>query len=305
MRGCLALLGALGCVACATAAAPPPRMSWNEAGFDLADEAEESAVSPTEGVGPMPEAAHHLAPLGVSVLRFAGVERILRGQGHGRPMPPDAQRAWAGLFAAIDQTVGGQLPAIPMDLIRARVAADAELSMDQAAYASVPRELEQAVRAHMHALTVRLHGGNLGQPPPSVLCWPLWPVTVSSLYGPRLDPIDHKTWKRHEGIDLSAEPGQLVVASAKGVVVDAGLRAGYGLAVTLRHDDGTLTRYGHLSQILTQQGLMIERGGAVGLVGSTGRSTGPHLHFEIWRDGRTWDPLEELGDPELNRPPEM
>ena len=116
-----------------------------------------------------------------------------------------------------------------------------------------------------------------------------------------MDPLDHQQWKRHQGLDLAAEQGELVTAAAPGLVVEAGPRTGYGLLVAVRHPDGAITRYGHLSQLLTRRGLSLPRGGAVGQVGATGRATGPHLHFELWRHGRAVDPLEELPDPSTLR----
>lgn len=95
----------------------------------------------------------------------------------------------------------------------------------------------------------------------------------------------------HAGVDLAARTGKGVCATAEGIVTYAGLRGGYGLLVIVTHDGGYETRYAHLSRITTTNGARVERGTMVGLVGSTGRSTGPHLHYEVRRYGRVLDPV--------------
>jgi murein DD-endopeptidase MepM/ murein hydrolase activator NlpD len=107
-----------------------------------------------------------------------------------------------------------------------------------------------------------------------------------------LEPIDESCPQRHfhSGIDLAAATGTPVHAAAAGVaqVVDS---PGYGLHVLLRHDSRTQTLYGHLSKVLLTTGDAVARGQVLGEVGSTGNSTGPHLHFEVRRDGFPLDPL--------------
>jgi murein DD-endopeptidase MepM/ murein hydrolase activator NlpD len=103
--------------------------------------------------------------------------------------------------------------------------------------------------------------------------------TITSKYGFRLHPI-LKYPKLHEGIDFGAPPGTPVRAADEGTVILAGVAGGYGNAVYLDHGNLT-TRYGHLLQILVQRGQKVIKGQVIGLVGSTGLSTGPHLHFEV------------------------
>ena len=83
------------------------------------------------------------------------------------------------------------------------------------------------------------------------------------------------------------------------MVTQAGLWGGHGLHVTIAHGDGLVTTYSHLSTLLVTEGTKVPAHGPVGLAGSTGRSTGPHVHFEVWRDGQAVDPLAELPDPAL------
>jgi len=95
----------------------------------------------------------------------------------------------------------------------------------------------------------------------------------------------------HAGADLAAPQGSPVRATATGVVERAGWSGGYGLLVALHHQDGYETRYAHLSQVSVETGQVIEKGQVIGFVGSTGRSTGPHLHYEVRRNGQVLDPL--------------
>lgn len=116
---------------------------------------------------------------------------------------------------------------------------------------------------------------------------------VSSEYGWRTHPITG-TRKFHEGLDIAAPEGTEIRAIEAGTVVYAGRRGGYGKTVELRHDDGTLTRYAHASRIHVRRGDRIEVGEAVADVGQTGHATGPHLHFEVRRDGKPVDPQRHL-----------
>jgi murein DD-endopeptidase MepM/ murein hydrolase activator NlpD len=112
---------------------------------------------------------------------------------------------------------------------------------------------------------------------------------ISSRFGFRVDPF-LKRPAFHAGLDFVAEAGTTVYATAPGTVVSAGLSGGYGEMVEIAHADGVSTRYGHLSQILVSAGAHVDTGTPIGLVGSTGRSTGPHLHYETRRDGEAVDP---------------
>lgn len=116
---------------------------------------------------------------------------------------------------------------------------------------------------------------------------------VSSFFGERKDPM---TGERavHEGVDLSAAPGTLALSTAPGRVVFAGRNGGYGRMVEIDHGLGIHTRYGHLRSIAVKVGQVVDYRQKIGLVGSTGRSTGPHLHYEIRIDGKPHDPMKFL-----------
>ncbi|MBB3912429.1 M23 family metallopeptidase [Sphingomonas desiccabilis] len=119
-------------------------------------------------------------------------------------------------------------------------------------------------------------------------------LRVSSRFGLRTDPF-HGRATDHRGVDLPGAPGTPVLAAATGVVRVAGRRGGYGELIELAHADGSATRYAHLSRILVQPGEMVEQGQVIGRMGSTGRSTGSHLHFEYRVGGVPVDPLRYLG----------
>ncbi len=113
---------------------------------------------------------------------------------------------------------------------------------------------------------------------------------LTSGFGYRRDPLNGRR-AMHRGIDISTGPGQPVRAAADGIVVGAGRLGGLGNAVHLSHGYGISTRYGHLSKIDVAAGTEVRRGDTVGFVGSTGRSTGYHLHYEVRVDGRAVNPL--------------
>ena len=120
---------------------------------------------------------------------------------------------------------------------------------------------------------------------------PVRTAEFTSGYGTRTDPFRGGA-ARHQGIDLAAPLGTPIYATAEGTVVDAGYNSGgYGNLIKLDHGRGIETRYGHLSRILVSAGQRITRGQLIGHMGSTGRSTGSHLHYEVRIDGRAVNPI--------------
>ncbi len=113
---------------------------------------------------------------------------------------------------------------------------------------------------------------------------------MSSRYGTRPDPFTGRT-AFHAGIDFAGAPGTRVLVVADGVVSFAGRDRHYGKLVEITHGNGYLTRYAHNSTLLVKPGQTVRRGDALALMGSTGRSTGTHLHFEVLRDGRHVNPM--------------
>jgi murein DD-endopeptidase MepM/ murein hydrolase activator NlpD len=115
------------------------------------------------------------------------------------------------------------------------------------------------------------------------LAWPLKGVLYGR-YGVR-------NGRRHDGIDLAAPEGSVIGAAAPGTVIFAGEQAGYGSIVILRHDDGLVTLYAHCSAVLVDEGATVRRGQPIAKVGQTGRTSGPHLHFEVREGTRPRNPL--------------
>jgi murein DD-endopeptidase MepM/ murein hydrolase activator NlpD len=124
----------------------------------------------------------------------------------------------------------------------------------------------------------------------------IWPVAgwLTSRYGRRQDPITNDP-DFHPGLDISADYGEPVLATADASVDAAAANGAYGNMVVLDHGYGIVTKYGHLSRFGVSAGQHVKRGDVIGYVGSTGRSTGAHLHYEIWMNGRLTDPMTLLG----------
>ena len=119
---------------------------------------------------------------------------------------------------------------------------------------------------------------------------------ISSRYGYRKDPFTGKK-AFHHGIDFAGKKGSKVYAVASGIVTQAKRKVGYGYLVEIAHADGLVTRYAHNSKIFVQKGDLVNKGDTLGLMGSTGRSTGPHVHFEIVRNGKSLNPQKYLRQP--------
>jgi len=112
---------------------------------------------------------------------------------------------------------------------------------------------------------------------------------VSSNYGMRTDPFSGKrTW--HNGVDIAGKAGVDVVAIASGIVTFAGTKSGYGKMVEINHGGGVITRYGHHESLAVSAGDLVKKGQKIGGMGSSGRSTGPHVHYEIYKNKRSVDP---------------
>jgi murein DD-endopeptidase MepM/ murein hydrolase activator NlpD len=134
----------------------------------------------------------------------------------------------------------------------------------------------------------------------------IWPVLrdavqyLSSPYGPRKDPFTGKS-AFHGGIDIAAEKGTPVLASARGIVKQSGEKGRLGKHVSIIHADGTTSKYGHLSRALVRVGQRVRQGQKIGEIGSTGRSTGPHLDFRISKNGQSMNPLKFVRPPNASQ----
>ncbi|PZU60237.1 MAG: hypothetical protein DI547_04245 [Sphingobium sp.] len=115
-------------------------------------------------------------------------------------------------------------------------------------------------------------------------------ISLTSSYGVRSDPFNGRA-RMHKGIDIPGPVGTPIYATADGVVARAGWASGYGNLVEISHGNGLETRYGHMSKLIVEPNTRVRRGQIIGLMGSTGRSTGSHLHYEVRVDGAAVNPL--------------
>jgi murein DD-endopeptidase MepM/ murein hydrolase activator NlpD len=118
---------------------------------------------------------------------------------------------------------------------------------------------------------------------------------VTDGFGMRHNPFSGEGRETHEGLDIAADFGTPVHTTADGIVVHAAPYAGYGNLVIIYHSNGITTRYGHLSKITVEQGQQLKRGEQIGLAGSTGRSTGVHVHYEVRQNNQPLDPIRYIG----------
>ncbi len=118
---------------------------------------------------------------------------------------------------------------------------------------------------------------------------------ITDGFGPRLDPVTRRP-AFHDGLDISVALGTIVTAPADGVVVFANRDSGYGRMIKINHGYGYTTIYGHLERFLVKEGARVTRGQPIGKVGMSGRTTGPHLHYEVWKDGEKQNPLHYILD---------
>ena len=150
--------------------------------------------------------------------------------------------------------------------------------------------------------SVELHedrgrGGHSSRGTDEVWEWPVEDPRITSSFGRRTDPITGES-RMHRGTDFGAPTGTPVYAPASGEVVLAGwCSRGTGNCVVMDHPDGTRSQYFHLSEVSCRAGEHVDQGEEIGEIGSTGRSTGPHLHFQLGRDGEDRDPEEVIGTP--------
>ncbi len=123
---------------------------------------------------------------------------------------------------------------------------------------------------------------------------------INNEFGFRHDPFGGRAYEFHAGIDIDGNSGDIVAAPANGIITNADWQGGYGNMIEIDHGNGLTTRYGHLSRIGVQIGDTVQRGQIIGLLGSTGRSTGPHLHYELRLNDKSINPRRFL-PPEPNK----
>ncbi|MBN2357848.1 MAG: M23 family metallopeptidase [Deltaproteobacteria bacterium] len=226
-----------------------------------------------------------------------------------RILPPVYLQQWQALLIALSRALDWQpLPPDLGALIRGRVTLEVEMEHDRQRFPDIPHELTVGYVEALEKIDRRvrelkaLTEGEIGNrrmslPKGSLLLhWPLGQVVPSSAFGYRRDPV-HGGLRFHSGIDLSAPPDTPVYAAAGGVVVFAAWSGGYGKYVVIEHSNGVRTHYAHLQHLFVETGTAVDQRSPVGTVGSTGRSTGPHLHFGVSVHGYYVDPTLYTGIP--------
>jgi murein DD-endopeptidase MepM/ murein hydrolase activator NlpD len=218
-------------------------------------------------VGEMQAQVMRLEALGERVARVAGIKKeeinFDRKPGRGGPLPPG-------------QGVNMKLNDFQDELSKLARAVD-----DRTDQLAVMESLLSGEHVRRAAL-------------PSAL-----PVTTgffSSNFGWRIDPLTGQR-AMHEGVDFAAEPGTPIKAAAGGIVIFSDIHQGYGNMIEIDHGNGLVSRYAHASKRLVKEGDVVLRGQKIGEVGSTGRSTGPHLHFEVLLNGTPQNPTRYLNLP--------
>jgi murein DD-endopeptidase MepM/ murein hydrolase activator NlpD len=170
-----------------------------------------------------------------------------------------------GLEQEASEGVGG--PFIPIQTFHIDGIADTEFTSAYVGASAHEKELNVLFAALTHVpLTTPVHGSQF---------------EITSDFGPRIDPFTHRIGF-HPGLDFGGPWGSTIAATAPGTIVWAGPRGGYGNMVEIDHGYGFRTRYGHLSAVLVRVGAKVVKGSPIGKLGSTGRSTGPHVHYEVW-----------------------
>jgi murein DD-endopeptidase MepM/ murein hydrolase activator NlpD len=199
--------------------------------------------------------------------RIADVKGVL---GHVGLNPAQAEKSGAA-------AMGG--PLIPMQAVQIDGVSDTDFTQAYQGTLAHTAELESLFSALRHVpLTTPVHGSQF---------------EVTSGFGPRVDPFTgHLAF--HPGVDFAGPWGSTVAATAPGTVVFAGPHVGYGNLVEIDHGYGFHTRYGHLSAVLVRAGSRVNKGSPVGRLGSTGRSTGPHVHYEVWLSEKLRDPAKYI-----------
>lgn len=251
-------------------------------------------AKPLREVGARPGAPRDRA-LEVAIVGFGATRRqVTERWPPALAWPLDVQDVWLRHGARLVEELAPHHELSRRTLMQARVATEVELDLTTARFGPCPPEVAERLGRIFGLIAHHMQRARNVLPPPSDYLWPVSPVVVTSGFGHRQDPMTSEL-RMHKGLDLGGRHGDVVSAARRGTVVEAGWMGGYGRAVTVLHDDGLVTLYGHLSEVLVEVGAPLAAGDALGLMGSSGRSTAPHLHFEVRKNGEPIDPLDVLG----------
>ena len=225
--------------------------------------------------------------------QIQSLEDVINDLGAHAIVDPEQARAMQKLPAVVKSRATGGTP------VNATVSELSKLAMNS------PEDTFGVLRDLLQGLQMRLSSVRpfverreaLAAATPSI--WPAhgW---LTGTFGGRADPFTGEPGF-HQGIDISTEKGNPIYATADGIVESAAYTGDYGNLIQIRHGFGLTTRYGHLSGFAVKAGQTVSRGDVIGYIGSTGRSTGAHLHYEILANGKLINPLQLLTQPATPR----
>jgi murein DD-endopeptidase MepM/ murein hydrolase activator NlpD len=232
------------------------------------------------------ENASYRAATGELTSQIQSLEGVVDDLGERAKLDPAAARAMQKLPAAVrSRASGGPTATTALSSVLSTSLTSPEDTF------GVLRDLLQGLESRLNFVRRDVERREqLANATPSI-----WPTRggLTSFFGGRSDPFTGEA-ENHTGLDISAQKGQSVFATADGVVQSASYTGDYGNLVVVKHAFGLTTRYGHLSAYRVKIGESVKRGEVIGLVGSTGRSTGAHLHYEILVNGQLMNPLQLL-----------
>jgi len=235
------------------------------------------------------ENASYRTATGELTSQIQSLEGVIDDLGARSSIDPAAARAMSKLPAVVRQRATGG-PVETTALASASSVFSTSLASPEDTFGAI-RDLLQGLENRLDFVRRDVdRRAQLANATPSI-----WPTHggLTSFFGGRSDPLTGEP-AYHSGIDISAEKGQPVYATADGVVQSAGYTGDYGNLIVLKHAFGLSTRYGHLSAYHVKAGDTVKRGDVIGYIGSTGRSTGSHLHYEILANGQLMNPLQLL-----------
>ena len=224
---------------------------------------------------------------GELTLQIGSLQSAVGQLGERAKVDPAAAAAMKALPSAVtNRALGGS----PNPTSAARTAVSTALTTPENTF-GVLRNILDVLESRLRTVSSDVDRWQaLSRATPSV--WPAF-GWLTDRFGNRRDPFTGAP-DNHLGLDIDGEKGDPVFATADGLVESAGYTGAYGNLVVLQHDFGMTTRYAHLSRMAVKPGERVTRGTLIGHVGSTGRSSGPHLHYEVWANGRPLNPLKLL-----------
>ena len=236
------------------------------------------------------ENGSYRAATGALTTQIQSLEGVINDLGERATLDPAQARAMQKLPAVVKSHAVGGVASEPNRQIAEVVSSLSPLSSPEDTF-GVLRDLLQGLESRLSYVRRSVEKREaLAAATPS-----MWPAHgwLTGTFGGRPDPFTGEP-DFHQGIDIDTDKGNPVYATADGTVESAGPSGQYGNLIVLKHDFGLATRYGHLSRFNVQTGQHVARGNIIGFVGSTGRSTGAHLHYEILANGRQINPLQLL-----------